>query len=136
VAWVSLRWPTALHELRDHAGEQLDDDRRRDVGHDPEPEDGGMGKARAREEAQVAEDPARRGGLVDAVQCGEVDTRDRDADPKLVDGDHQDGEQDLVPQVCDPKQIAQACEHALSSSVPRARGVLTNASAPWGAPQP
>ena len=47
-----------LLELRDHRLEELDDDRGGDVGHDPEPEDGGPGERATREQVEEAEHAA------------------------------------------------------------------------------
>ena len=52
---------TPFLELRDHRRQKLDDDRARDVGHDPEPEHGHTEQAVTGEEAQEAEDPGLLG---------------------------------------------------------------------------
>ena len=106
-----------LLELRDHRLEQLDDDRRGDVGHDPEPEDGGSGERAAREQVEEAEDAAGLVGGGDALDLVEVDPGHDDVRAEQVDGDDEQGEQDLVAEVRDLEHVPQACEHQILSSL-------------------
>ena len=106
-----------LLELRDHRLEKLDDDRRRDVGHDPEAEDGGSGEGATREqveEAQGAAGPLSSGDLLDLV---EVDPGYDDVRAEQVDADDEQGEQDLVAEVRDLEHVPQACEHQILPSL-------------------
>ena len=65
-------------ELRDHDPEQLHDDRRRDVRHDPEEEDGDVGDRAAGEEVEEADNAAVALGVVLQLLDGfEVDVRNR-----------------------------------------------------------
>ena len=68
-----------LLQLRDHHGEDLHDDRRRDVRHDPEGEDGELGERAAGEQLEEAEHAAAALGLALQLLDGvEVDARRRD----------------------------------------------------------
>ncbi len=56
-----LALPLQLTEPWDHHGHQLQDDRRRDVRHDPEREEGELRERASREEVEEARGPCRRG---------------------------------------------------------------------------
>jgi hypothetical protein len=100
-----------LLELRDHHAEDLHDDRAGDVRHDPEPEDGHAGQAAPREQAEEPEHPALGRLLLELLHRLEVDPRRRDVGPEAVQGDDEEGEQDLVPEVGDPEHVPEAGQH-------------------------
>ena len=110
-----------LLELRDHRLEQLDDDRGRDVGHDPEPEDRGSGERAAREQVEEAEHAAGLLRGADGLDLGEVDTGHDDVRAHQVDADDEQGEQDLVAEVRDLEHVPQTCEHQILSSLGASR---------------
>src|SRR6266540_389635 len=98
-------------ELRDHDPEQLHDDRRRDVRHDPEEEDRDVRDRAAREEVEEAHDPGVLRLLLQVLDRVEVDERDRQVGADAVDPDDQQGEEDLVAQVGHPEHVPQPGEH-------------------------
>ena len=104
-------------ELRDHGREQLDDDRRRDVGHDPEPQHGGAGQGTAREQVQEAEQPLALRGVRDRVDRLEAHPGNGDVRAELVNGDDEQREEDLVAQVRHADDVLQASEHARPSRI-------------------
>ena len=100
-----------LLQLRHGDGEDLDDDRRRDVGQDAETEQV-QHTAVAGEQGQVAEDATLR--VVDlqteVLDTGEADAGSRDLNPEPVDDEDEDREQDLVPQLRRSEDV-EKCGH-------------------------
>ena len=102
---------TPLLQLGDDRGQQLDDDARGDVGHDPQPEHGHPGQGPAGEEVEEAEDPRGLRRRRQLGHLGEVDEGDRDVGPELVQGDDGQREEDLLAKVGNPKDVGQTGEH-------------------------
>jgi hypothetical protein len=88
-----------LLELGDDHHQELDDDRARDVGHDPEPEDGHLGQRTTGEQVEVRDHPALVRSRSQGLDCIEVHAGANDVVPKAVHPDYEQGEQDLVAQV-------------------------------------
>ena len=82
-------------EGRRHCGQQLDDDRRRDVRHDVESKHRHAAERPAREHVEHAEDAA---GIVleDVLQDAGVDARDRDVGAEPVDDERAEREPDAA----------------------------------------
>jgi hypothetical protein len=99
-----------LLELGDHDRQQLHDDRAGDVGHDPEREDREPVEAAAREQVDEVQEAA---GARLVLQDARVDDRDRDVGAEAVDRDHEQREQDLVPQVRDPERVEERLQHGV-----------------------
>ena len=105
-----------LLQLRDHHGEDLHDDRRRDVRHDPEGEDGELGERAAGEQLEEAHHAAAALGLALQLLDGvEVDARRRDVGAHPVQGDDEQREEDLPPEVGDPEDVPDARQHGEGS---------------------
>ena len=95
--------------LIDH-GEQLEDDRRRDIGHDAEGEDGHAAQVAATEQVHEAQ---RRAGLrvEQQLQLVGVDAWCGDERSQPVDGENAHGEHDPLAQVWNPKDIEELFQH-------------------------
>ena len=79
----------------------------------PSDEDGELAERAAREQVEEAE----RAALVSAWSCScltgrEVDAGHGDVGAEAVQDDHQEGEEDLAPEVGDLEDVLQAREHA------------------------
>ena len=86
----------------DDAAQELEDDRRRDVGHDAQAEDRAHADRRAAEHGDGAEQLAGGVGallLFPVAQLGLVDDRQRNVEADPVDGQEHGGEEDLPPQL-------------------------------------
>ena len=94
-------------ELRDHDAEQLHDDRRRDVRHDPEREDRRAREGASREQVEKADRAVRR-VLLQVPDRVEVDVRRGDVRPEPEHEDDADREQDLLPKVRNAEHVSQA----------------------------
>src|SRR5829696_6530734 len=99
-----------LLEPRDHHGHQLEDDRGRDVGHDPEREQSELPERAAREDVQEAENgPALAGEVrVDGVR---VDAGHRDPAPQPVEAEDHRREEHAMAELRDPPGVRQPGEH-------------------------
>ena len=105
-----------LLQLRDHHGEDLHDDRRRDVRHDPEGEDGELGERAAGEQLEEAHHATAALGLALQLLDGvEVDARRRHVGAHPVQGDDEQREEDLPPEVGDPEDVPDARQHGEGS---------------------
>ena len=113
--WVIRAWPTSpsleLLQRGHHHLQQLQDDRRRDVGHDPQREDRDPRQAAAGEEVQQSEDARPAELLLEAVDRVEVDSRDGDVGAQAVDQQHPRREADLLPDVRDLEGAEDGGEH-------------------------
>ena len=74
---TDLAFLLPLLELRDHDLQQLHDDRRRDVRHDPEEEDRDVGDRAAGEQVEEADHAAVVGLVLQLLDLTEVDVRHR-----------------------------------------------------------
>src|SRR5262249_43996350 len=108
---TALAFVLPLLQLRDHDAEQLHDDRRRDVRHDPEEEDRHVRDRAAREQVEEADDAGVLRLVLKVLDRGEVDERDREVGADPVDAHDDQREQDLVAQVGHPEHVPQAGEH-------------------------
>ena len=108
---ADLPFVLPLLELRDHDPEQLHDDRRRDVRHDPEEEDRHVRDRAPGEQVEEPDDPRVLGLLLQVLDRVEVDERDRQVGADPVQPDDRQREEDLVPQVGHPEHVPQAGEH-------------------------
>ena len=97
-----------LLELGDHHAEDLHDDARRDVGHDPEGEDREALEGAAGEQVEEADGALGAGGVLQLLDRLMVDPGNADRRPEPVDGDHHQREQDLVAQIRDLEDVLQA----------------------------
>ena len=102
-----------LLELRERLiddGEQLEDDRRRDVRHDAESEDGKLAEVSAGEEV----DQAESGAGVRIEELGEhvgVDAGGGDVPAEAIDGQHAKREEDALAEVGDFEDVCDFLEH-------------------------
>src|SRR6185503_503985 len=99
-----------LLEVRHHRTEQLEDDRGRDVRHDPEGEDRGLRERAAHEHVVEAEQPVRL-ALERTRQCRGVHAGRRHVLADAVDHEHRQREQDPPPQLRDLEDGAQLLDH-------------------------
>ena len=112
-------------QLRDDDGQQLQDDRRRNVGHDAEREDRQLQQGATREQAdhrvQTGRGPGTR--LADArVDVRHVDVRDGDDGPEPENRQDEEREQDLAAKIRRSKGIGEGGKHP--GPLP-SRGLLT-----------
>ena len=116
------------------AAGQLEDDRGRDVGHDPEREHRGPGEPAAQRVVQAEE--AGGGGVPDEVgQRGDVDARRRDVGADPVDHQSREGEEQLPLQLVVDGQIGNAgCGH-YPSMLPPAASIFARADADKATPR-
>ena len=110
-------------ERGDDAAQELEDDRGRDVGHDPQAEDRAHADRGAAEHGHGAEELARGVGallLLPVPELGLVDDRQGDVEADPVDGQEHGREQDLPPQLGDLED-----RQSLSTAIvsPRPSGV-------------
>ena len=96
--------------------QQLQDDRGRDVGHDPQREDRQFRESSAREQVQQAEDVGAPELLLDVVDGAEVDARHRHVGAEAVDQQHRRREADLLPDIGDLEGVEDGGEHACGRS--------------------
>jgi len=116
-----------LLELGDHDRQQLEDDRRTDVGHDAQREDGELLECTAREEREEPEDGALE-LLEEAAHHRRIDPRGDDERTDPVDREHPEREEDPLPELRDPPDVLDASVHPITSFVPdiaRLRDVST-----------
>ncbi len=104
---VLVECPVARHALfaqllqlwNGRRQQRLDDNRRADVRHDPEREDGRLRQRPPGEHIQQVEQPTTAGlrDLVeDATQLFPIDPRGRDKNPHLVEGQHREREEQFA----------------------------------------
>ncbi len=91
--------------------QQLQDDRRGDVGHDAQREDGDPAQSPAREQVEQTEDVAAAEVLLDRVDGLRVDARRRDVRPEPVEREDPGGDQDLLADVADPERSEDRRDH-------------------------
>jgi hypothetical protein len=120
---------------RDHHHQQLQDDARRDVRHDPEREDGQLEERATGEQVDQVVDPALLRRLVEAVlHVRDVHAGRRDLGPQAEDGDDQQDEQQLLAQVRCPECVGEGAQHVnplLSSAVGRRERRGRRVPSPW-----
>ena len=104
LAPAQLAFLLQLFERRDHHGQQLQDDRRRDVGHDAQREDRQPADVAAAEQVEEAEDGALV-ALEELFQAVGVDAGSRDVPAQAVDRQQRQREQDTLAQIRDPKNV-------------------------------
>ena len=105
-----------LLDAGDHHTEDLHDDRGRDVGHDPQREDGELGERAAREQLHEPEDPTRRVGLVPHQLHGVgIDVGRGDEGAQAVYAEDEQREEDLVAQIRDAEHVQHAVQHGQPS---------------------
>src|SRR6202035_2132985 len=116
-----------LLEVRPDDGEELQDDRRRDVRHDAERENGDAAQAATGEGVDEAQEGVLR--LLHELEEGVgVDTRRRDVAADAIDRQEAEGEEDPLAQVRDAEDVAETFDHAESSSQrPPAASILARA---------
>jgi hypothetical protein len=90
-----------LLQRRHDDRQELQDDRGRDVRHDPEREQRDPGKPAAAERVQQVEDPAVAELLLDLVDGLDVDPRHRDVRPETVEREEQRREGELLADLGD-----------------------------------
>jgi hypothetical protein len=106
-----------LLETRHRRLEQLEDDGRRDVGHDPEAENGGPPEVAAREDRCVLEEPTKPAGVLarllgDLRQRRLVHAHERDEEADTVDDQHRQREQNPVPEFRDAEDVDEGLDHS------------------------
>src|SRR5205823_4355026 len=100
-----------LRELGDHDREQLHDDRRGDVRHDPQRENGEPRERSSGEKVDEAQDagaPLSRDSLLEPRY---VDYRYRHVSAEPVQSDHEHREEDLVAEVRDLEGVDEGSQH-------------------------
>ena len=107
-------------QVRDDHLEQLEDDRRVDVGHDPERENRQPPQRAAREHVEEAEQRPLR-GLEEGVESREVDARRRDVRPDAIDHEQAEREQDPLAQLRYRKDASDDLDHRFPGSPPATR---------------
>ena len=101
-----------LESWDDH-DEQLEDDARGDVGHDPQREDRQLEQRTAGEQVDELEEPAVL-DVVDArLDVRDIDTRGRHLRAEPEDHDDQQDEQQLAPQVRRAESVGERAEHRI-----------------------
>ena len=101
-------------ERRYDGRHELEDDRCRDVRHDPEREERELLERLAREEVEQAERAAGTGsGREELLERGLVDARGRDVRTEAVDRKDTGGEEDAPTQLGDAPGVREPREHAL-----------------------
>src|SRR6476659_5595963 len=118
-----------LERRHDHR-EQLQDDRGRDVGHDPQREQGQAGEAPAGEEVEEAED-VRSSDAVEAVLHRiRVDARRGDVGTEPVERQDPRREEQLLPDLLNAEGVENRLEHqSITSMVPPAASIFSFAVA-------
>ena len=116
-----------LLEVGPHHRQQLQDDRRRDVRHDAEREDGDPLEASARERVHEAEEGALH-GRHELDQRLRIHPRRRNVTADPIDREQPESEHQALAQIRDREDIAQAFDHEASSSQrPPAASILVRA---------
>jgi hypothetical protein len=92
---------------RDHHDEQLQDDRGRDVRHDPEREDRQLEQRPAGEQVDQAVDAGVAHVIEARLHVGDVDAGGRHLGTEPEDRDDEEDEQQLAPQVRRPESIGE-----------------------------
>jgi hypothetical protein len=100
----------ALQRGHDHR-QQLQDDRGRDVGHDPQREQRQPLEAAAREDVEEAEDVRAVEARLDRLDRVEVDARRRDVGPEPVERQHRQRKRDLSPDLRDRERVEDRLKH-------------------------
>ena len=101
---------------RDHHHQQLQDDARRDVRHDPQREDRQLEKRPAGEQVDQVVEPgtvAFLGDVHTGLDVGDIDTRGRDLGSEPEDHDDHQDEQQLAPQVRGPESVRERAQHEI-----------------------
>ncbi len=102
-----------LLERGDDHRQQLQDDRCRDVGHDPEGEQRQLAQGAAAEDVEEAEDVAAREVALDLVEGVRVDAGRRDVGAEPVQGQHRRREGELAPDLRDREGVGDRAQHQL-----------------------
>ena len=123
----------ALERRHDHR-QQLQDDRGRDVGHDPQREQRQPREAPAREQVEEAEDVGPGEVVLQRLDRVDVDARGRDVGAEAVERQHRRREQQLAADLRDREGVerssgAQVLSSSISSTVPPAASIFSRAVA-------
>ena len=116
-----------LFEIRPDDGQQLQDDRRRDVRHDPEGEDRQPAQVPSGEQIEKAEQPSPL-RTEEGLQSMEVHSGDRDMPADAVDRQHQEGEDDSLPEIGDAEDVLDRFDHASFGFSAGRAATMTSAS--------
>src|SRR5207253_3926875 len=100
-------------EVRPHDGEELQDDRRRNVRHDAEGEDGEAAKSAAGEEIEKSEDAALQ-RFEEFLQRDRIDAWRRDVRAESIDGEQAERVHDALAQVLDCPDVANGLDEVHS----------------------
>ena len=100
-----------LLQRGDDDREQLQDDRRGDVGHDPQREEREAREAAAREEVEEAEDVGAAEVALQFLDGVDVDARRRDVGAQPVEREHRRGEGEFLANVGDAESVRNGPEH-------------------------
>src|SRR5262249_31714823 len=110
-------------EPREDLDQEGEDDRRRDVGHDPQREEDRGVELPSRERTGVAdpvEEPASLVLLLERLQeVGDVDAGQVDVEPDPEDQEHEEGPEDPLPQLGDPPDVLDDLEDGPHSGLGR-----------------
>ena len=100
-----------LLQRGDDDGQQLQDDRGGDVGHDPQREEREAREAAAREEVEEAEDVGAAEVALQFLDGVDVDARRRDVGAQPVEQQHRRGEGEFLANVGDAESVRNGPEH-------------------------
>src|SRR5262249_49800763 len=114
-------------------GEELEDDRRGDVRHDPQGEDREPAQVPSREEVHEAEEPAALGLREPPLERLPAHARRRDVPADPVHGEQTEGVEHPLAQVRNAEDVLDALDHdpafSMTSATPPASWILRRASA-------
>jgi len=111
---IVLVYPSVNFTLHSNS-QELDDDGRRDVGHDSQGEDGCIGECASREHVQKAHQ-AFAGLLAQSYELARVDAGKHHEGAEAVDGSETNGDQDLRAKILDHPYVLQCCKKLLHES--------------------
>src|SRR5579862_8606626 len=94
-------------EIREHHGHQLQDDRRSDIRHDTQGEDGHAAEGAAAEQIENAQGGTLR-LLKDLIEYGAIDSGSRNVRTDPIDTQQRQGKEDALPQVFDAEEIRES----------------------------
>ena len=121
-----LALPFEFLELGNYDGEELKDDARADVGHDPQSEDRELLQGAARKEIEEPEHRTRH-LLEEILDYPRIDSGRHHGAADAVHDQHPEGEQDPLPKLGDPPDVLDATNHPLvpeSSTLPPAASIF------------
>src|SRR4029453_17812080 len=124
---AELAFLRELLEIGPDHRQQLQNDRRADVGHDAQREDRHLGQVAAREHVVQPEHAVARELFSKRFERREADARNRDHVADGIHGQQAKRKQDTLPQIRDGKQVLQAVVHASCSVLPPAAAIFSAA---------